>query len=75
MRQPPKTPATQAQTLTSRILRTPEILARYGRSLPTLFRWIREKKFPKPFKLAAGSRLVGWCESEIAEFEAKRRAA
>ncbi len=65
---------TQPQTLQSRILRTPEILARFGISLPTLFRRKREGVFPKGFKLAPHSRLVGWYESEIAAWEAQRQS-
>ena len=71
----PKNPILQPQIFTSRILRTPEILARYGISLPTLFRWLREGKFPKPFKLAPGSRLGGWYEADLVDFESKRKAA
>jgi hypothetical protein len=37
--------------------------------------WVREKKLPRPFKLVAGGRLVGWYESDLAAFEAQRRAA
>ncbi len=70
----PKNPILQPQTFTSRILRTPEILARYGISLPTLFRWQRLGQFPRGFKLVPGSRMVGWYESELADFEAKRKA-
>jgi predicted DNA-binding transcriptional regulator AlpA len=67
--------AAQPQVLESRILRPRDLLARYQISLPALFRWIREKKLPRPFKLVPGGRLVGWYESDLAEFEAQRRAA
>jgi predicted DNA-binding transcriptional regulator AlpA len=64
----------QPRVLESNILRPSDVLARYQISLPTLFRWIRQKKLPRPFKLVSGGRLVGWYESDLAEFEARRRA-
>jgi prophage regulatory protein len=63
----------QPPTLRSGILRATDILKRYQISLPTLFRWIRQNKFPKPFKLAPGARSTGWYESDIALWEETRR--
>jgi predicted DNA-binding transcriptional regulator AlpA len=63
------------RALEFKILRPRDLLARYQISEPTLFRWIREKKLPRPFKLVPGGRLVGWHESDLAAFEAQRRAA
>jgi predicted DNA-binding transcriptional regulator AlpA len=72
----PKTPAAQPQTLMSRILRTPEILARYGISLPTLSVPLDQgKEVPQAVQAAPDSRSTDWYEGEIAEFEAKRKAA
>ena len=66
---------TLPNVLESKILRPRDLLARYQISEPTLFRWVREKKLPRPFKLVPGGRLVGWRESDLAAFEAERRAA
>lgn len=46
-----------------RILRRPELLAVTGLSSATLYRWIAEKRFPRPVRL--GSNSVGWRASAV----------
>ena len=46
-----------------KILRLPAVVDCTGLSRSTVYRLIRQKKFPKPFPLS--DRLVGWLASEI----------
>jgi len=48
-----------------RILRLPEVLARVGLKKTSLYGLIEEGLFPKPRKLMANSRSVGWLEEEV----------
>ena len=41
-------------------------------SRATVWRWVKENKFPKPIKLSAGS--TRWKLSDIEAWEAKREA-
>jgi prophage regulatory protein len=63
----------------SRYLRRKEVLARYGVTNSTLYRWIEEKRFPAPVKLVEGGKASGWPLEEIEALEraniAKQRAA
>lgn len=59
----------------SRFLRRKEILARYGVTNSTLYRWIEEGKFPKPLKLVPGGKASGWPIEEIEALERERIAA
>ena len=52
------------------ILRLPEVKARTGLSRSTIYLRIAEGKFPPPINL--GERSVGWVESEIDAWIAKR---
>ncbi len=52
------------------ILRLPEVKARTGLSRSTIYLRIAEGKFPPPINL--GERCVGWLESEIDAWIAKR---
>jgi prophage regulatory protein len=45
------------------ILRLKDVMARTGLSRSTIYAYIADKKFPKPFKI--GERAVGWYEHEI----------
>ncbi|MDG1117232.1 MAG: AlpA family transcriptional regulator [Flavimaricola sp.] len=52
--------------MAERILRRPEVEARTGLSRSTIYLWIQKGEFPKP--VALGARLVGWRESDVAEW-------
>jgi len=52
------------------ILRLPDVRARTGLSRSTIYLRIAEGKFPPPINL--GERSVGWLESEIDAWIAKR---
>jgi predicted DNA-binding transcriptional regulator AlpA len=54
----------------SRFLRRKAVLARYGITNSTLYRWIEEKKFPAPVKLVEGGTAAGW---PLEELEARDR--
>ena len=56
--------------ITNRILRQPDVRARIGLSKSTIYELIRKKELKAPIKL--GERAVGWLESDIDEFLAKR---
>ena len=51
-----------------RIFRLPQVISMYNVSKPTIYRQIKEGKFPKPVKLA-GSRAVGWLKKDLVEWE------
>ena len=52
------------------ILRLPEVKARTGLSRSTIYLRIAERTFPEPISL--GTRSVGWIESEIDAWIARR---
>ena len=51
-----------------RIFRLPQVLSMYNISKPTVYRLIKEGKFPKPLKLA-GKRAVGWRKKDLIAWE------
>jgi prophage regulatory protein len=53
-----------------RILRLPEVLARVGVKKTSLYGLIEKGLFPKPRKLMANSRSVGWLEEEVDNYVA-----
>jgi prophage regulatory protein len=53
-----------------KILRLPAVLIRTGLSRSTTYELIGRNQFPKPVSL--GVRAVGWLESEVNEWIAKR---
>lgn len=55
-----------------KILRLPEVLPVTGSSIPTIWRWIRLGKFPRPVKL--GENLSGWLEEEVVAWQNARIA-
>jgi prophage regulatory protein len=62
------------------ILRRKQVQVRTGLSRSTIYKKVTEGTFPKPVKLGAGARAVGWVESEIdgwikSQIEASRKAA
>jgi predicted DNA-binding transcriptional regulator AlpA len=52
-----------------RIIRRKALAERLGVSLPTLDRWTRSGRIPKPKKL--GARIVGWPSSTVDSFVCK----
>ncbi|MGE0109156.1 MAG: helix-turn-helix transcriptional regulator [Bdellovibrionales bacterium] len=56
--------------MTSKILRKPEVLERIGVKKSTIYDWIGKGLFPRPINL--GTRAVGWLESDVEAFIAKR---
>jgi prophage regulatory protein len=56
------------QPVPSRIIRLPEVLHRTGLSKSTLYVRIKAGMFPRQVRYSAGSRDVGWYESEINEY-------
>lgn len=52
------------------ILRRKQVQARTGLSRSTIYLYIKAGQFPKP--VALGPRAVGWIESEVSEWIAKR---
>ena len=48
------------------------VAIRFEISRATVWRWVKENKFPKPIKLSAGS--TRWKLSDIEAWEAKREA-
>ena len=52
------------------ILRRPQVQQRTGLSRSTLYQYIKGGDFPKPVQL--GLRAVGWLESDISDWIAKR---
>jgi prophage regulatory protein len=49
-------------------LRLNQVKDRYGISKPTIYRMMKEGKFPKPVKLT-GSRAVAWHRDSLAAWE------
>lgn len=48
-------------------LKDTEVAVRYGVSRPTIWRWTKNGKFPKPVKLGAGS--TRWRASDLEAWE------
>jgi len=55
------------------ILRLPTVKARTGLSRSTIYLRIAEGNFPRPISL--GARAVGWIETEVNDWVARRIAA
>jgi prophage regulatory protein len=55
-----------------KVLRFPALKSLTGASAPTIWRWIREGKFPAPVKL--GDNLSGWLAEEVEEWQQQRIA-
>jgi prophage regulatory protein len=58
------------QNITS-FLRDTEIAIRYSISRPTVWRWVKQGKFPKPIKLGGGS--TRWSTLDLQEWEKNQR--
>ena len=57
----------------SRYLRLPEVIERCGYSKPSIYRLVKEGKFPRPVKL--GARAVAWPEHVIQDWLDSRQQA
>jgi len=57
-----------------RFVRRKEVLARYGVTNTTLYRWIRRGHFPLPQRLAKGARTVGWPLTALQAHDATNEA-
>jgi prophage regulatory protein len=55
----------------AKFLRLPSVLARVPYSRPSLYRLVREGKFPRPIRLGGG-KAVAWLESDIDDFMTER---
>lgn len=55
------------------LLRRDEVLKRVGISETTLYRWMKEGRFPQPVQL--GPRAVAWPESDLREWQEGRPRA
>lgn len=61
--------------MTQQFLRLPNVVAITGLSRSTIYSRVRDKAFPAPVPLGS-PRIVGWIESEIAQWQAAQiRAA
>jgi prophage regulatory protein len=58
--------------MANNILRLPQVLQRTGLARSTIYQHIAEGIFPRPISL--GLRAVGWLESDLEEWVAKRIA-
>jgi prophage regulatory protein len=56
-----------------RAIRTEQVMRMTGLWRTTIFRAVKEGRFPKPMKL--GERAVGWLESDIRAWLESRRVA
>ncbi|MBR0749115.1 AlpA family phage regulatory protein [Bradyrhizobium japonicum] len=55
------------------ILRPREVIKLTGLSRTTLWRGVSAGTFPRPVRLTSGT--IGWCQADVAEWQAKLRAA
>lgn len=51
--------------MSNKIIRLPEVLNRTGVSRATIYSWIKQENFPRPTKLCAEGRAVGWVSNQI----------
>lgn len=56
-----------------RIVRMDELLRRLQISRATVYRWLDQKRFPRPVRL--GERTIGWRSSDLSGWLAEREAA
>jgi prophage regulatory protein len=57
-----------------KLLRLPDVMAATGWSEPTIYRLMKHGRFPRPVKLIAGGRAIGWPSSQIEAIVAERIA-
>lgn len=58
--------------MTDQFLRLPAVVSKVGWSRVTIYRAVKDGRFPKPVKL--GPRSIAWPESEIAAWQQARIA-
>ena len=58
--------------MTEQFLRLPTVASMVGWSRITIYRAVKDGRFPKPVKL--GARSIAWPESEIAKWQEARKA-
>jgi prophage regulatory protein len=73
------TPSPSIGTTPAKFLRLPSVLERVPYSRPSLYRLVREGKFPRPIRLGGG-KAVAWLESDVdaymnARIQASRESA
>jgi len=57
-------------SLQRRVLRVPEVTSRTGLSRTTIWRLVRAKEFPRPYRLSPNT--VGWSEDDVIRWLAAR---
>jgi len=62
-----------AKQLLDRILRPREVTEVTGLSRTTIWRGVNAGTFPKPVRLTPST--IGWCQTDLARWQAERRAA
>jgi prophage regulatory protein len=56
-----------------RILRPREVVEITGLARTTIWRGVKAGTFPRPVRLTSGT--IGWCLTDVADWQAKLRAA
>ena len=69
---PESSTQTQERPPVARLIRLSEVQKRVGLGRSTIYRWMSEERFPKPYQL--GGHAVAWLEQEIDEWIAQRIA-
>jgi prophage regulatory protein len=62
-----------SKQVVDRILRPREVIKITGLCRTTIWRGVRAGTFPRPVRLTSGT--IGWCQADVAEWQAKLRAA
>ncbi|MEW4468452.1 AlpA family transcriptional regulator [Parasphingorhabdus sp. JC815] len=62
----------QDRSSAARLIRLTEVQKRVGLGRSTIYRWMSDNRFPKPYQL--GGHAVAWLEQEIDEWIAQRIA-
>ena len=57
-----------------RIIRMKELISRIGYARSTIYAFIKEGRFPPPFKLSPDGRAIGWSEETINEWIDHRKS-
>lgn len=65
----------ETNTSSSRVVRMDAARTKTGLCASTIYDLISRGVFPKPFRLVPGGRAVGWFESDLDDWLAKRKLA
>lgn len=65
----------EQESTVRRFIRLPEVLQRVGSSKPTLYRWMQQGKFPRPYPLDDSGHSVGWLLEQVEAWIDQRIAA